>query len=100
KVDVRGSPDWSPDGKWIVTGGSDASGAGLFKIPVDGGEPIRLAQGTSSNPVWSPDGTVIIYTGPDVGRYAPLLAVRPDGTPFELPAIQVFREGQRARFLP
>ena len=34
----RGTADWSPDGAWIVTGGSDAQGPGLFKIPVDGGD--------------------------------------------------------------
>jgi Tol biopolymer transport system component len=29
-----------------------------------------------------------------------LLAVRPDGEPVELPKIELFRWGQRARFLP
>jgi hypothetical protein len=31
---------------------------------------------------------------------APLLAVHPDGDPVELPEIEVFRAGERMRFLP
>ena len=41
----QGTADWSPDGAWIVTGGSDEQGPGLFKIPVDGGAPVRLVDG-------------------------------------------------------
>src|SRR4029077_11064656 len=38
-VDVRGTSAWSPDGKWIVTAGTDRNGAGLFKFPADRGPP-------------------------------------------------------------
>ena len=41
----QGTADWSPDGTWLVTGGSDEKGPGLFKIPVDGGAPVRLLHG-------------------------------------------------------
>jgi len=99
-IDARGAACWSPDAKWIATGGNDAQGAGLFKIPVEGGAPTRLVAGQALNPVWSPDGGLIVYSGPNVGLDAPLLAVRPDGTRMELPAIMVRREGERARFLP
>ena len=40
-IDVAGTSDWSPDGQWVVVGGEDRQGEGLFKIPVDGGEPVR-----------------------------------------------------------
>jgi serine/threonine protein kinase/Tol biopolymer transport system component len=99
-VDVRGSACWSPDGNWIVSGGNDATGTGLFKIPIEGGPPVRLLAGPALDPVWSQDGSLIAYTGANVSSFAPLLAVRPDGTRVELPAIQVRREGERARFLP
>jgi hypothetical protein len=43
---------------------------------------------------------LIVYAGPQVAQYVPLLAVRPDGTPVELPAIQLGLGGERYRFLP
>lgn len=99
-VDARGSASWSPDGKWIVFGGVDAKGAGLFKIAVVGGAPIRLSDHAGFNPVWSPDDRLIVYSGAAVGRFQPLLAVRPDGGAVQLPPLSVRREGERVRFLP
>ena len=99
-IDVRGAAGWSPDGTWIVTGGIDSKGKGLFKVPVGGGEATRLVDGPAYNPVWSPAGNVILYSGENRGPLAPLRAVRPDGTPFELPSIQLRVEGERYRFLP
>jgi Tol biopolymer transport system component len=96
----QGSSCWSPDGRWIVTGGSDTAGPGLFKIPLDGGSPVRLASGPALNPVWSPDGSLIVYAGTNVRSFAPLLAVRPDGTSVKLPEIILRRLGERVRFLP
>jgi serine/threonine protein kinase/Tol biopolymer transport system component len=99
-LDVRGSASWSPDGAWIVTGGIDAQGDGLFKVPVRGGAPVRLATGNTIDPVWSPDGSLIVYTGRVIAESRPLLALRPDGTVVELPDIRLRAEGQRHRFLP
>jgi serine/threonine protein kinase/Tol biopolymer transport system component len=99
-IEVQGSPAWSPDGKWIATGGHDGQGDGLFKIPVEGGAPVRLSSGVAHNPAWSPDGTYIVYTGPNVSGGQPLQAVRPDGGPFDFPPIRTGGEGARARFLP
>ena len=102
-IDVQGAAgqstaDWSPDGKWIVIGGSDAQGRGLFKIPADGGAPIRLVSGEAVNPVWSPDDRLIVYSGVFIGGQVELLGVRPDGTPVDLPR-QRLRQGSY-RFLP
>ena len=99
-VDVSGSASWSPDSEWIVTGGRDTAGEGLFRIPIDGGPPERLHTGEATSPVWSPDGSLIMFAGQFVGGFAPLLAVRPDGTPVELPDIELFTQGERLRFLP
>jgi hypothetical protein len=87
-------------GDWIVSAGSDRDGEGLFKIPVDGSVPVRLAKGAFLDPVWSPRGDLIVYGGTQVFTSMPLLGVHPDGTPAELPEINVRREGERARFLP
>jgi Tol biopolymer transport system component len=99
-IDVRGTASWSPDGQWIVIGGSDAKGSGLFKVPGKGGESVRLTSGAAFDPVWSPDGSVIAYAGANLSAFSPLLAVGPDGTRIPLPAIKLRREGERVRFLP
>jgi Tol biopolymer transport system component len=72
----------------------------LFKLPVDGGTPVRIATGPFLDPVWSPHGDLITFSGPQVFTLAPLLAVRPDGTPVKLPEIRLQRQGERVRFLP
>jgi eukaryotic-like serine/threonine-protein kinase len=99
-IDVRGTASWSPDGQWIVVAGSDRSGAGLFKLPADGGSPVRIATGPFLDPVWSPRGDLIVYCGQQVFTLTPLLAMHSDGTPVNLPELKVQREGERARFLP
>jgi serine/threonine protein kinase len=93
-VDILGTPDWSPDGKWIAAGGRDAQGPGLFAIPVDGGTPRRLVSAVATDPVWSPRGDFIVYSGFFSGGTAttraagaPLRAVRPDGTKYDLPLV-------------
>ena len=54
--DVRGAASWSPDGKWVAVAANRGDGTRLFKIPVDGGPPVRLLDTLSFNPAWSPDG--------------------------------------------
>jgi Tol biopolymer transport system component len=61
---------------------------------------VRLVAGQALNPVWSPDGSLIVYAGTNVRTFAPLLAVRPDGTSVKLPEINLRRSGERVRFLP
>ena len=99
-IDAQGSTAWSPDGNWIATGGNDGIGEGLFKIPTAGGVHVRLTNKIGRNPIWSPDGSLIAYVGPNVYNLTPLLAVRPDGSPVELPPIRIHRDGERIRFLP
>jgi hypothetical protein len=99
-MEPQGSAGWSPDGKWLVTGGNDGTGPGLFRIPVEGGPPARLTKGAAENPVWSPDGRLIVYTGTIIGVFSPMHATRPDGTSVEVPKITVANRGERYRFLP
>jgi serine/threonine protein kinase/Tol biopolymer transport system component len=94
----QGAADWSPDGMWIVTGGRDAEGAALFKIPVAGGEPVRLVAGQAVNPVWSPADNLIVYSGPVVAGQSKLLGVQPDGASVELPDVRIRQGGYR--FMP
>jgi Tol biopolymer transport system component len=102
-LDIEGAggqdaADWSSDGAWIVTGGRDTQGDGLFKIPADGGTPVRLFAGQAANPVWSPKGDLIVYAGKFFTGQVELRGVRPDGTPVELPLVRTRPGGYR--FLP
>jgi Tol biopolymer transport system component/tRNA A-37 threonylcarbamoyl transferase component Bud32 len=97
---ATGAASFSPDGEWIVMGGRDTEGPGLFKIPVSGGAPMRLTSGPAFNPVWSPKGDLLVYAGPSPAGLTPLLAVRPDGTSVDWPEIQVRTGGPRMRFVP
>jgi Tol biopolymer transport system component len=94
----QGVADWSPDGTWIVTGARDERGPGLFKIPADGRDPVRLVTGQAANPVWSPDGNLIVYGGRFFTGQVELAGVRPDGTRVELPSVRTRPGGYR--FLP
>lgn len=94
----QSSVEWSQDGRWLIVGGSDERGPGLFKVSVDGGAVERLTGGQGTNPVRSPDGRLILYTGAFVAGQAPLRGIRPDGTQVSLPALTV-RQGAY-RFLP
>lgn len=106
-LDIQGvagqsTADWSPDGLWIVTGGRDDRGPGLFKIPVDGGPAVRLVAGEARGPAWSPTGDMIVYATPasvGAGGSDTLRAVTPDGSPVDIPEVRV-RLGGAHRFLP
>ena len=99
-LDVRGAASWSPDGKWIAIAATDGGGVRIFKVPLDGGPPVLLADSPSSNPVWSPNGKFILYSGVPRARSVPVKAVTPEGQPWPLPALSVDRVGDSYRFLP
>jgi Tol biopolymer transport system component len=94
----QSTTDWSENDQWLIMGGSDERGPGLFKLSVDGQSVVRLSDGPATNPVRSPDGGLILYTGPFVAGRAPLQGMRRDGTPVRLPTMTV-RQGAY-RFLP
>ena len=104
-IEIKGvvgqsTADWSPDGAWVVTGGSDLEGDGLFKIAVDGGAPVRLVTGEARGPIWSPTGDLIVYATPFAGAGGrdALRAVKQDGSPVPMPEVGV-RVGGAHRFL-
>ena len=94
QIDIRGAADWSPDGRTIAVAGRDAQGDGLFLLSAQGQMLRRLVSGPALDPAWSPDGDFILYSGvfsggsaKARGAGAPLLATRPDGTPYSLPTV-------------
>jgi len=52
----------TPDAKWVVYNDNVGSSQGaIFKVPIDGGDRVELASGTSFSPPISPDGQTIAY---------------------------------------
>lgn len=66
-LDVHPCP--SPDSRWVFYGSyrewSPAIGGkpAVWKVPIDGGEPVQITQHASSMPQISPDGKLIAYVG-------------------------------------
>jgi Tol biopolymer transport system component/DNA-binding winged helix-turn-helix (wHTH) protein len=99
EIDVRGAPAWSPDGRWIAVGAMHSGEPRLFKVPIDGGQPIQLGDDYALDPVWSPTGRFLVYSGPDVGTNFPVKAVNEDGTPRVIPELVLSRGSRRMDFL-
>ena len=102
-LEVREAPSWSSDGKWIAICADEEKAKPLFKVPVDGGAPVRLVDGVGavvSNPVWSPDGRFILYSeGPGQASHR-LRAITPEKQPFPVPELWLWYMGDRYRFMP
>jgi Tol biopolymer transport system component len=100
-LDVRGSASWSPDGKWVTVAANDGEGTRVFKVPVEGGAPVRLVEGLSYNPIWSPDGRFIVYSAQEGAAHLTVKAITPDQAPAPMPDILVYyNSGAPYRFVP
>jgi eukaryotic-like serine/threonine-protein kinase len=53
-------PDFSPDGKWVVYNKWGAE-KGVWKVPIEGGDPVRISNAEARYPTVSPDGKMIAY---------------------------------------
>ena len=87
--DVRGAASWSPDGKWVAVAANQGEGTRLFKVPVDGGQPVRLLDTLSFNPVWSPDGRFIVYSEQQSAGQFEVKAITPDRAPVPIVELQI-----------
>jgi TolB protein len=57
----EGFPSWSPDGRTLVFENVEEGHHGLFKVPAEGGTPIRFTSYIGEHPKWSPDGQYIVF---------------------------------------
>ena len=72
---------WSPDATFLVYTGSRNDELDVYKIPVDGGEEVRLtdAKGVDDGPEYTPDGRWIYFNSSRTGRMQ-IWRMKPDGT--------------------
>jgi len=52
--------DFSADGKWVVYS-KHGPERGIWKVPVEGGNPVRLSDTYADSPMVSPDGKMVAY---------------------------------------
>ncbi|MCA1574165.1 MAG: DPP IV N-terminal domain-containing protein, partial [Acidobacteria bacterium] len=52
-------PQSSPDGRWVVFQSARSGPVRVWKVSIDGGEPVRLTDKWTANPTVSPDGSLI-----------------------------------------
>ena len=63
------SPVITPDGKYVVYASLRDGVKSLWRVPVDGGAPIRLTSGTNDSfPAITPDGKQVLFTSIDGAR--------------------------------
>jgi Tol biopolymer transport system component/DNA-binding winged helix-turn-helix (wHTH) protein len=82
-----GTPRWSPDSKAIVFDANRKNGAGIYKVPLEGGAPPRLLTPDDTEnrcPSWSHDGKWIYFASRRTGRYEVWKIPADGGTPVQL----------------
>jgi Tol biopolymer transport system component len=99
ELEVRGTPAWSPDGRWLAVAANRDGEPRLFKIPVGGGAPVLLGKDYAIDPIWSPSGEFLVYSGADVGTTFSVKAMSADGAPRKLPDLTLTRGARRLAFL-
>ena len=86
-IEVQSAASWSPDGKWVAVAANQGEGTRVFKVPLDGGPPVRLRDTLSFNPVWSPDDRFIVYSEQRESGSFDVKTMTPDGAPVVVPAV-------------
>ena len=100
--DVRGAASWSPGGDWVAVAANQGDGTRLFKVPLNGGPPVRLLDTLSFNPLWAPHGRFIVYSEQQGGGSFQVKAITPDGASVPFPELQVgpYTIATPYRFMP
>jgi Tol biopolymer transport system component len=72
-----GEPSISPDASTVIFGRTAEKGVDLYRVPLVGGEPRRLARNVASAG-WSPDGGKIVFAR-DLGQRSQVIVIPADG---------------------
>jgi hypothetical protein len=90
-------PQITPDNQWVVYESEISDGLAVWKIPIDGGEPVQLTSANENSFALSPDGKLLAYDYYDAQKKRSFIAVKSlaGGNPikiydsFELPIFQI-----------
>jgi Tol biopolymer transport system component len=85
----KDDPNCSPDGKWVIYTDIGSDKPTLWKVSIDGGEPVQLSKTFSRLPSVSPDGKLI----------ACLYSNEESGAPWRL-ALLTFDGGEPVKVFP
>ena len=94
-TDVAAQPNVSPDGQWIIYVTNYENSGELRRISIDGGEPLKLADGASWARI-SPDSRFVAYGYSDGGK-TKIAVISIDGgqilKSFDVPRLANIRSG-------
>ena len=54
-------PSWSKDGRWIYFASNRSGNDQVWKVPVEGGDPVQVTKQGGIEPFESPDGKFVYY---------------------------------------
>jgi serine/threonine protein kinase len=97
-------PTGTSGGKAIVYAVLDPERAGLWKVDVDGRQPMRLAEGSAIYPVVTPDDRWVVFLSIRSGVLSPWIVSIDGGEPSEIinehvvPELSVSRDGRMLLF--
>ena len=76
---LGGLADWSCDGRYLAIGGLQGAQRRALALPVDGGQPLVLAQTTAliDEMHFSTDGKWVAYNSDESGRHEVYVALFP-----------------------
>lgn len=98
-LQLQGAPTWTSDGEGVAIGAVVDGVPNLFRVPIDGGAPVRLLREHSSDPAWSPDGDIVVFSGADVGTTFKLKAIDAKGQPYSIPELTLTRGARHIAFI-
>ena len=96
--EAASQPTISPNGQWIAYVGQNEGPGPLYRIPAEGGEPVKLIDDNVSWPRFSPDGNLIACGFHGAGRRKLAIFSASGGAPikiFDVPRLGEFAFGIR-----
>jgi Tol biopolymer transport system component len=87
---VSGRPNVSPDGRYIVFASDRAGPRNVWRVDIDGNNPVRLTSGEADTwPTCSPDGRWVVYSSLVAGKSSLRKVLIDGGDPVQLSSTEM-----------